>query len=443
MMARPRTFNVRKPLVKLFPKKKLETLARETGAVKRQRKVKIVPLFWSVVLGFGLGRERSISGMRRSYEKATGQSIEESSFYDRFTKGFVQLLKIVTAKAIAELPGIGRELQGKLSGFSDLILTDSTLMRLHDMLAKTFPGVRTNHSPASIKMHAVLSVTGKGKSSIKLTAGKRHDGPVFTVGSWVRDKLLLFDLGYYRYQLFSCISRNNGYFVSRLKSCSDLEIVSQNRASRGRSVNLVGKSVQTVAGSLKRETIDVMVKTTFWKRGYRGYQRKSTQTLRVVGIRNQKDNCYHLFITNVPPEKLSAEDIGQVYAARWEIELLFRELKSQYRLEDFPSKKRNVVEAMIYASVLTLVTSRTLLAQLHKTRGFSPEDVPRQRWATIFSAITQELLVIMIRPPGETALYLRLLAQLVLNEAEDPNRKRRGLINSVETGTHKYERRVR
>lgn len=442
-MARPKSFNVRKPLVKLFPEKRLEKIARETGAVKRQRKVKIVPLFWSVILGFAVGRKRTISGMRRSYEKSTGQSIEESSFYDRFSSGFVSFLKTLVAQAIGDLPGIGRSLKGSLSGFADLILTDSTVMRLHDMLAKTFPGVRTNHSPASLKMHAVISVTGKGKSSVKMTPGKRHDGPVFTVGKWVRDKLLLFDLGYYRYQLFACIHRNKGYFISRLKSCSDLEIISQNLTCRGRSVDLVGKSVQTVADTLKREVIDVMVNTVYWKRGYGGYQTQHSQTFRVVGIRNEDEGCYHFFITNIPFEKISAEEIATVYAARWEVELLFREMKSQYRLEDLPSRKRNVVEALVYASILTLVVSRVLLIEIQKAKGISVDETPRQRWATLFSTVTPELLVIMVRPPKETGLHSRLLAQMILYEAIDPNRNRRSLIEAVETGTHKYERRTR
>lgn len=344
---------------------------------------------------------------------------------------------------ITKTPGSMIAKSDTLSRFSDLIVTDATLMKLHDMLAKTFPGVRTNHSPSSMKMHAVLSVTGRGKSSIRLTAGRRHDGPVFTVGSWVRDKLLIFDLAYYRYQLFSCIARNRGFFVSRLKSCSNLQIISQNRQWRGRSIDLVGRSVQGVAGSLKRETVDVMVNVDFRKRGYGGHRRKATQTLRVVGIRNRSDGGYHFFITNVPLDRLSAEDIAQVYAARWEIELLFRELKSQYRLEDLPSRRRHVVEALVYASVLTLVASRTLLAEIQRAMAILPDDIPRQRWAILFNSIAQELLVIMTRSPSETAQHVRLLSQMLFTEAINPNRNRRGLIPAIESGTHYYELRTR
>ena len=214
-MARPETINFRDRLVKVFAPSLLERLARENGAVIRKRKVAANALFWTVVFGFGLGRERTIAGLRRSYQKATGQTIEESSFYKRFCEGFTRMLRAAVALALDTVPGVGRALRGPLAAFRDLVVTDSTVMRLHDLLQGPFPACRANHTKAALKMHAVLSVTGAGDNSIKITAERRHDGPIFCVGRWVRGKLLLFDLGYFRYQLFACITRNGGWFLSR------------------------------------------------------------------------------------------------------------------------------------------------------------------------------------------------------------------------------------
>jgi IS4 transposase len=44
--------------------------------------------------------------------------------------------------------------------------------------------------------------------------------------------------------------------------------------------------------------------------------------VRVVGEWNTAAHRYHLYLTNVPREKLGLEHIPAVYAARWEIELL-------------------------------------------------------------------------------------------------------------------------
>ena len=42
-------------------------------------------MLWRVLLGFGTGRERTLAGVRRTYERVTGKSLVPSSFYDRFT----------------------------------------------------------------------------------------------------------------------------------------------------------------------------------------------------------------------------------------------------------------------------------------------------------------------------------------------------------------------
>lgn len=110
---------------------------------------------------------------------------------------------------------------------------------------------------------------------------------------------------------------------------------------------------------------------------------------------------------------------------------------SLYRLKDLPRKKANVVKALVYVSVLTLTVCRTLLKEVLEARSIPPDDIPRERWATIFCAFTHELFSMMIRPAKETAKTAGLLAQMILNEAIGPNRKRKELILSVETGTHK------
>lgn len=56
------------------------------------------------------------------------------------------------------------------------------------------------------------------------------------VGPWVRDHLLMFDLGYFRYQLFACIGRNGGHFLPLLRRLDRVllrEAVDPNAARHG------------------------------------------------------------------------------------------------------------------------------------------------------------------------------------------------------------------
>jgi putative transposase len=441
-MAQARRIPIRQTLRKMFPTCWLTREARATGAVQRQRRVDPAALFWSLVLGFGTGRTRSLAGLRRSYERSTGQTLEESSFYCRFNKGLVDLLKRAAGRALEQSLGVNRPLRGPLAAFRDVLMTDSTVIRLHDMLAKVFPACRTNHTKAALKAHVILSVTGAGRQSLKVTSERAHDGPVLQVGPWVRDRLFLFDLGYFRYQLFACLTRNKGYYLSRLKGLANPTIVQVNRTYRGRAIGLVGEKLRDVIDRMHRETLDVMVQLDFNRRTYGGRKSRDSQIVRVVGFHNPSTKEYHLYVTNVPPDKLTTDDIQAVYALRWEIEMFFKELKQHYRIDDMPSRKRVVVEALLYAAIISLAVSRRLLALVRAAYPKHADRLPTRRWAAVFEAVLADVLLLVLRPPREIHQLHRRVARTVIHEAVDPNKRRLTLLNAVETRTHRYRARA-
>jgi putative transposase len=441
-MARPKSIPIRQHLRKLFPTKLLNALARETGATRRRRKVDPATLFWTVVLGIGTGRSRSLAGMRRAYERASGRQIEESSFFNRFNAGFAKMLRLAFAHALAVTAGTERALQGALGVFEDVLLTDSTVVRLHELLERSFPACRTNHTKAALKLHTVMSVRTAGCRSVKITSERQHDGPVLRAGGWVKDRLLIFDLGYFRYQLFACIDRCGGFFLTRLKGHCNPVIVASNRTHRGRARHVVGKRLQDVIAGLHRELLDVVVEVRFSRRSYGGKTHRDTQLLRVVGVRDERTGAHHLYVTNVPVDKLAAEDVRAVYAARWQIELLFKEWKQHYRLEQIPSRKRHVVEALIFAALLAAVISGALLAAFRAKLKSLANRLPQQRWAALLAASAGDLLLVVVLAPRHTKDLVRRLTDLLMHEAIDPNRARLSLINAVEMRQHQYARRA-
>lgn len=137
-------------------------------------------------------------------------------------------------------------------------------------------------------------------------------------------------------------------------------IVATHRRWRGPSVPLVGRKVSEVIERLKREAIDVVVVEVAFKRRVYGGVRHRSRALPDLGVRDPVTRNYHLYLTNIPPDRLSPKDIAPTYAARWVIELFFREWKSRCRAEDRPSSKRQIVEALHEAALVTMVVSRTL-----------------------------------------------------------------------------------
>src|SRR5665647_3651679 len=76
----------------IFPEIWLRTLAIKTCFIKRERKIKPEVIFWVLTLGFCVHNQRTIAGLKRLYEIEANISINDSSWYDRFTPELVEFL---------------------------------------------------------------------------------------------------------------------------------------------------------------------------------------------------------------------------------------------------------------------------------------------------------------------------------------------------------------
>jgi IS4 transposase len=402
--------------------------AKEVEFCKRSRKIDLVSFFWTLLLSFGTGVSRSIADLRRMYEQTSGTRIVPSSFYDRFNSGLAAFLKRAVCYACEVWCEPVEALAGKLADFKDLLVADATVIRLHDFLEKSFPACWTSHTKAALKLHVVMSVLAASPRSVKLTSQRKHEVKVLKVGPWVKDRLMLVDLGYYDFSLFERIKRNGGYFISRLKDNANPLITGVHGKCRGRSIKLVGKRLQEVLPHLKRKSFDVEVDLKVKRREYSGKRNVVTKGFRVAGIWDEKSRAYHIYVTNVPPESLDAQDVARTYRCRWEVELLFKELKNHYRLDQIPSCKRPVVEALVYTAVLTLILSRCILFAMRRAAGVRSSRSPERRWAATFQAAAINLLNLIaldFRNPREW----RQLETFLKAEMIDPNVKRLHNLN--------------
>jgi putative transposase len=423
-MAQRKSTPLRTALSRLFPAALLRRVAQQTGTVCRHRRVDPVKLFWVVVLGVG-GGERSFAELRRSYQKVTGVTISASSFYNRFTPAFTQFLRTLLNEGLEKLSRCAQGAAAMLGEIQEILCVDSTIVRLHDALASHWPACRTNHTLAAVKLHTVLNVRGKGPQRVKITSERVHDGPVLRAGQWVKGRLLLFDLGYFRYSLFAAIQRHGGFFLTRLKENANPTLLRLHRRHRGRAVAVEGLGLRQICSRLRRAVLDAEAEICFQKQRYAGRRSKGTLRVRIVGLWDESHSMYHWYITNLPGNKIKAEEIGKLYSARWTIELLFRELKSCYKLESIPSRKSHVVEAFLYASLLTLLASRALLLAVRRWGALGERRTPLERWARLFVSATPELLALLLDPAAMARTRERPLLQFFLAEAPDPNVKRR------------------
>ena len=89
-----------------------------------------------------------------------------------------------------------------------------------------------------------------------------------------------------------------------------------------------------------------------------GLRSGDTFRYRLAVVWDEKGREYHGYPTNIPLERLSAEEVAQLYSLRWGIELTtFEELKSSYALDKFRTTK---IEALIRSAMVSWVANRRL-----------------------------------------------------------------------------------
>ncbi len=424
-MAKLQCIDLPRSLKELFPDSFIERVARESGFLQRKRKVKPVIFFWTLLLGFANSATRTVASVRQRYESAAGQTFVPSSFYDRFNAGLVSMLKASIDHALGSFRLASNDISVP---FQDVIIADATVIKLLDGLKRAFPGCRTNSAPAAAKLHAFLSVKGEGKSTVAITSERIYEKRKLSIGPWVERRLLLFDLGFYHFQLFSRIAKNGGYFLTRLKENANPTITALHRQVRGNSVPVEGKRLQEILPALKRQILDVEAEVVFHRRVYDGHRRRARDKYRIVAIRDDDTRKYHSYITNIPPQMLTAEQIASTYRARWLIELLFKELKTGYRIDEIPSARKEVAEAFLYAAVLTFLVSRRLF---HLVASGDPEGRFRiGKWWNLFRAHADIILTALLDPQHALLLLKRLFVTMK-HELVDPHRKRVPLLVSA------------
>jgi len=414
-------------LCTMFSPEFLRKTAVDTGLIKRERKIDAVIMFWVLTLSFGVRLQRTLASLKRSYEKEAHENLSDSSWYYRFTPELVAFLKACVLHGIEYLAQEqSHNLNKKLMKFQDVLIQDSTIVRLHTSLAKLYPAARSKGDTAGLKIAVLVSAIGNTPESISIHSESTNELKTIRVGPWIKGKILLFDLGFYKYQLFTRIAENGGFFVSRLKNNSNPLIIKANRTWKGQSIDVSGAYLQDILPKLKRQILDVEIEVSFKRRAYKGVSKSDAYRFRLVAIHNDEEDKYHTYITNINSDILEPEDIGKLYGARWDIELMFKELKSRYALDVINTKNPQIIEALIWVAILTLLVSRRTYYNVRKIHtGKNIIRFTQLRWSIIFAENADDQLTLLLRYMGITKTLETILG-FYDSQALDPhvNRER-------------------
>lgn len=220
------------------------------------------------------------------------------------------------------------------------IIDSSTISLFKDFLS-CVGREPANGRKGGIKVHTQINLQEKVPKLIWFSAATTHDKQFLQYVKLDKGKIAVFDKGYNDYKTFDEFTNQGVYFVTRLKSNASYESITENDIPD-----------YLDSGVLKDEIILVDIKEN-------GKYLKTTELRRIAYWAEENERCFE-FITNL--KGMNAGHIALIYKKRWQIELLFKQLKQNFPLKFFLGDNENAIKIQIWCTLIV----NLLLTVIHK-----------------------------------------------------------------------------
>jgi Transposase DDE domain len=349
--------------LKQFLNTEAEQISREVGVVQRRSKLTGAHLVQMLILGWLANPEASLNGLVQ-VGRDLGVNISVSALQQRITERTVALLQGLVAVALKRFRQQTRLPEAVLKYFSAVNIVDSSLIHLPDKLQSHFRGSRKRISPAEMKVQLSFDYLSGNLNAIELQSGICPDQRCELPVAWATPgSLTLMDLGYFKKSHLADIDQAGGYFISRLQSQTGLlaqadddhlidlpHFLCSLPGSQG-EVRVYLKANWTFSVRLIYARLPVEVVAERRRRAKSNAKRRGKS----CSQRHLDLLTWALFITNVPSDWLSPQQIMLVYRVRWQVELVFKLWKSQACLDGVGYYGLTRVLCQFYARLLGLI----------------------------------------------------------------------------------------
>jgi hypothetical protein len=221
------------------------------------------------------------------------------------------------------------------------IIDSSTISLFKDILSCVGRKPTTGKRKGGIKVHTQINLQEKVPKLIWFSAATTHDKQFLKYVKLEKGKIAVFDKGYNDYKTFDEFTENDVFFVTRLKSNATYESVKENDIP-----------CYIDDGVIKDEIIRVDIKEN-------GVYLKTIELRRIAYWDDENERCFE-FVTNL--FGMNAGHIALIYKKRWQIELLFKQLKQNFPLKFFLGDNENAIKIQIWCTLIV----NLLLTVIHK-----------------------------------------------------------------------------
>lgn len=218
-----------------------------------------------------------------------------------------------------------------------IFIVDSTYVPL---CLNLFDWAKFRRRKGAIKLHTVLDYDTAMPAFIHMTDGKQHDLTVAKDIVFPRGSVVVMDKAYVDYPWLFNLDSNDIFFVTRLKSNSDIEIVQQ-YLTNARHEHILEDADIRLLGPLTSQ--------------------KYPKCLRIVRVYDATLKREFVFLTN--QMSWTAETISQLYHARWDIEIFFKAIKQTLKIKTFIGTSPNAVLIQVWTAMIAILILKYLRAK--------------------------------------------------------------------------------
>jgi hypothetical protein len=389
----------------------------------------------------------SLAGM----VEAIKVSLSREAMHYRFTGAAVAFMKACTEFVLTQKVSAMAQLQGGLlKHFKRILIFDSTSWDISPKLKDVLPGSGGEASEANCKMQVCYEYKRGELSFFELTSGITPDG-AYTAqlpGHLQQGDLILFDLGYFNLKTFFEISAMGAYFISRLSlgiglfdplSCLPLDLYGILKKLNGdvHQMNvIVGKNNKT---QIISRLVCLRVSPEIAQQRRRKLRKTSRKKGRTPSQYHLLMSDWTLMITNVPSQCLPPEMVRLFYTLRWQIELLFKQLKTVLCIHKSNTGKENRLRCEIYGKLIMAVLIHRVHAEINirlwnnNKKQLSMEKLYKRIQERAFTIL--DLLLISLQKAID---YLQTeIPRLIKNCLKSSQRSRQTTLEILEFGIYR------
>lgn len=235
-----------------------------------------------------------------------------------------------------------------------LQIIDSTTITLFSSLL--FKGIGRNpksgKKKGGIKVHANIHANEGVPSDIKFTSAATNDSFMLKPANYTSGDILAFDRAYIDYAKFEELTRNGVMYVTKMKK--NLVYAISDDTMYMTSDGKMSYRVQYVTFTkCVKDGEDIVHKA---------------RIITYVDIKKTRAKLISLLTNDM---EMPIEEIVEIYRKRWEIELLFKQLKQNFPLRYFYGESSNAIKIQIWVTLIANLLIMVLQKRIKRPWSFS------------------------------------------------------------------------